>query len=231
MKELHGNADLVAHFFRRAFDLLRDGGAFGLIATNTIGQGDTRTTGLAKIILQGGRIFRATKRYQWPNESAAVVVSIVHVQKRGVPCRPMLDGNLVVRISAYLVAGDFDGAPEQLEENADRVFQGSVLLGMGFTFDDYAAAKGEAEPDPLRRGLRQRASSGYRLAVHHASQRRPFLSQAALLGRTGREFGPVGHFGSLHLRRRGHAGRSLQAEVPGPMRVPQSLADAAPHAG
>jgi hypothetical protein len=22
----HGNADLVAHFFRRAFDLLRDGG-------------------------------------------------------------------------------------------------------------------------------------------------------------------------------------------------------------
>ena len=35
----HGNADLVAHFFRRAFDLLRDGGAFGLIATNTIAPG------------------------------------------------------------------------------------------------------------------------------------------------------------------------------------------------
>ena len=32
----HGNADQVAHFFRRAFDLLRRGGAFGLIATNTI---------------------------------------------------------------------------------------------------------------------------------------------------------------------------------------------------
>jgi hypothetical protein len=27
-KGAHGNADLVAHFFRRAFDLLRDGGAF-----------------------------------------------------------------------------------------------------------------------------------------------------------------------------------------------------------
>ena len=35
----HGNADLVAHFFRRAFNLLRDGGTFGLIATNTIAQG------------------------------------------------------------------------------------------------------------------------------------------------------------------------------------------------
>jgi methylase of polypeptide subunit release factors len=38
----HGNADLVAHFFRRAFGLLCPGGVFGLIATNTIGQGDTR---------------------------------------------------------------------------------------------------------------------------------------------------------------------------------------------
>ncbi len=37
--ESHGNADLVAHFFRRAFALLRPGGTFGLIATNTIAQG------------------------------------------------------------------------------------------------------------------------------------------------------------------------------------------------
>ena len=107
----HGNADLVAHFFRRAFILLRDGGAFGLIATNTIGQGDTRATGLATILLQGGRIYRATKRYQWPNEGAAVVVSIVHVQRKGAPIVPVLDGRPVGRISAYLVAGDLDDAP------------------------------------------------------------------------------------------------------------------------
>ena len=40
------NGDLVAFFFRRAFLLLRNSGSFGLIATNTIAQGDTRTTGL-----------------------------------------------------------------------------------------------------------------------------------------------------------------------------------------
>jgi methylase of polypeptide subunit release factors len=34
-EESHGNADLVAHFFRRSFNLLRPAGAFGLIATNT----------------------------------------------------------------------------------------------------------------------------------------------------------------------------------------------------
>ncbi|NBT27556.1 MAG: class I SAM-dependent DNA methyltransferase, partial [Actinobacteria bacterium] len=38
--------DLVAHFFRRAFGLIRGGGTFGLIATNTIAQGDTRAGGL-----------------------------------------------------------------------------------------------------------------------------------------------------------------------------------------
>lgn len=142
----HGNADLVAHFFRRAFGLLRQGGAFGLIATNTIGQGDTRDTGLATILKLGGSIFGATKRYQWPNEGAAVVVSIVHVRKGGAARSPALDGRQVDRISAYLVAGDFDEAPARLEANAGKAFIGSFLLGMGFTFDDGAAAKGAAEP-------------------------------------------------------------------------------------
>ena len=58
-KESHGNADLVAHFFRRAFDLARKGGAFGLIATNTIAQGDTRSTGPGWICKNGGEIYSA----------------------------------------------------------------------------------------------------------------------------------------------------------------------------
>ena len=59
--ESHGNADLVAHFFRRAFNLLRQGGTFGLIATNTIGQGDTRSTGLRWICTHGGTIYAARR--------------------------------------------------------------------------------------------------------------------------------------------------------------------------
>jgi hypothetical protein len=49
-KNSHGNADLVAHFFRRAFNMIGTDGSFGLIATNTIAQGDTRETGLASIL-------------------------------------------------------------------------------------------------------------------------------------------------------------------------------------
>ncbi len=141
----HGNADLVAHFFRRSFALLRQDGAFGLIATNTIGQGDTRATGLLALIQQGGTIYRATKRYQWPNEGAAVVVSIVHVCKSSRHLSCVLDHKQVHRISAYLVKGQFDDSPKILNENQGKVFIGSYLLGMGFTFDDVAAAKGESE--------------------------------------------------------------------------------------
>jgi very-short-patch-repair endonuclease len=76
----HGNADLVAHFFRRTFVLLRTGGTVGLIATNTVAQGDTRTTGLRWVCDNGGFIYGATRRLKWPG-LAAVVVSVVHVAK------------------------------------------------------------------------------------------------------------------------------------------------------
>ncbi|MEP7006544.1 MAG: DNA methyltransferase [Sphingomonas bacterium] len=142
-KGAHGNADLVAHFFRRAFGLLRQGGVCGLIATNTIRQGDTRASGLTAIIAEGGTISRATRRLKWPGE-AAVVVSVVHIVK-GKAASPVLDTRPVRRISAYLVEGDLDTSPQSLAANAGKAFQGSIVLGIGFTFDDAAAAKGESE--------------------------------------------------------------------------------------
>ncbi len=148
----HGNADLVAHFFRRAFALLRPGGCLGLIATNTVGQGDTRESGLRALLDPPNRegsspqaaaeILRAERRLKWPGE-AAVIVSVVHVLK-GEARRPVLDGRQVRRISAYLVEGDLDASPARLAANADKSFQGAILLGLGFTFDDVAAAKGKA---------------------------------------------------------------------------------------
>lgn len=147
----HGNADLVAHFFRRSFSLLRQDGCFGLIATNTIGQGDTRATGLAAILASAGTISQAVKRLQWPGV-AAVIVSVVHVTKAAAHA-PLLDGRRVSRISAYLVEGDTDVAPVQLAANARKAFIGSYLLGMGFTFDDVAAAKGETENLDTMRAL------------------------------------------------------------------------------
>ena len=158
--ESHGNADLVAHFFRRAFDLVRPGGTFGLIATNTIAQGDTRSSGLRWICEHGGEIYRAVKRYQWPGE-AAVVVSVLHVAKAGeardertgsrdveaaevedgqatgrFPGRRVLDGAKVDAITAFLFHRGGHADPVRLQANAGKSFVGSYVLGMGFTFDD-----------------------------------------------------------------------------------------------
>ena len=137
-EDSHGNADLVAHFFRRAFALLRRGGTFGLIATNTIAQGDTRATGLRWICRHGGHIVRAERRAAWPGE-AAVVVSIVHV-RRGPPCgEVVLDGRPVARISAFLAHAGDDDDPAPLRANAGLAFLGSKIYGQGFLFADGVA--------------------------------------------------------------------------------------------
>ena len=134
-KGSHGNSDLVAHFYRRAFDLSRDGGAFGLIATNTIAQGDTRSTGLRWICQNGGEIYRATKRVKWPGD-AAVVVSVLYVIKGTFYGSKVVDGKDVGNITAFLFHAGGHTDPVRLEANAGQSFQGSIVLGMGFTFDD-----------------------------------------------------------------------------------------------
>ncbi len=131
----NSNADLSAHFFRRAFKLLRRTGTFGLIATNTIAQGDTRATGLRWIVQHGGIVHAAQRRHRWPGV-AAVIVSVVHVQKQGAVRAVVLDGRTVSRISAYLAPSKTDDDPVCLAANQDCSFIGSYVLGMGFTFDD-----------------------------------------------------------------------------------------------
>ena len=142
--ESHGNADLVAHFFRRAFDLVRDKGAFGLIATNTIAQGDTRASGLRWICEHGGEIFSVRRRVKWPG-LAAVVVSVLHIGKGSVTDRKQIDGRDVERITAFLFHHGGHDDPARLTANAGKSFVGSYVLGMGFTFDD-TDTKGVASP-------------------------------------------------------------------------------------
>ena len=140
----HGNSDLVAHFFRRAFDLLRDNGALGLIATNTIGQGDTRNTGLRWLCNNGGTIYNAQRRIKWPGE-AAVVVSVVHITKGTFTGSKRLDDREVNDITAFLFHSGGNNDPERLEANTNKSFVGSYVLGMGFTFDD-SKSDGAASP-------------------------------------------------------------------------------------
>ena len=142
--ETVGKCDLVAHFFRRAFHLLRRRGTSGLIATNTIAQGDTRNTGLRWICEHGGEIYQADRRFQWPGQ-AAVVVSVLHLQRGDWDGGHLLDGQQVSEITAFLFHRGAHRDPVRLRANARKSFQGSIVLGMGFTFDD-TDKKGVATP-------------------------------------------------------------------------------------
>ncbi len=131
----HGSSDLVAYFFRRAHQLLRSGGTMGLIATNTVAQGDTRTTGLEWICEHGGTIYEATRRLAWPG-LAAVVVSVVHVLRGGAARSYKLDGREVSKITAFLFHDGGNTSPRRLVESSGVAFVGVKLYGNGFLFDD-----------------------------------------------------------------------------------------------
>jgi N-6 DNA Methylase len=129
------NGDLSAFFFRRAFELLRKDGCLGLIATNTIAQGDTRSTGLRFICNNGGTIYAAQKRLKWPG-LAAVVVSVLNIYKGNYKEIKKLDRKEVFKVSAFLFPKGGNENPAVLLANAEKSFQGCIVLGMGFTFDD-----------------------------------------------------------------------------------------------
>ncbi len=129
-----GTCDLVGYFFRRAFALLSSEGHFGLIATNTIAQGDTREGSLEPIIAAGGEITFAVRSMKWPG-LAAVSVSLVAVHKGAWKAGRTLDGKQVQRITPYLDDAEALGKPFRLAENAGKGFIGSYVLGMGFVVE------------------------------------------------------------------------------------------------
>ncbi len=128
-----GSADLVAYFFLRAHRLLRTGGTFGLIAVNTIAEGETREVGLERLIKGNAAIYSATPNKIWPGQ-AAVAISIVHVFKGDWAGRSTIDGTTVPTISPFL-SGREEWTPRQLHCNGNMAFIGSYVLGMGFVLD------------------------------------------------------------------------------------------------
>ena len=217
----HGNADLCAHFFLRGFDLLRQGGALGFVATNTIRQGDTRESGLRALLARGATITQATRRLRWPGD-AAVIVCVVHLVRGPSPVVPVLDGRTVTRISAFLEEGVRDEAPKTLEGNRGKTpgkqvqhasacgtaaaeirhflavepgltrfrsvfargfapvtleaskglaFQGSILLGMGFTFDD---GTNDPAANPVAE-MRRLTDPAHAQGAHNTLRIRPYI--------------------------------------------------------
>jgi len=134
-EDSHGNADLVAYFFRRAAMLLGSHGALGFIATNSVAEGASRSAGLQPLVRQGWTIQCATRNQPWPG-AAAVTISIIHLVRGRVqehtPEHATLDERQVPRINSRLRAGEERTDTFTLQRNAPLRFSGSKVYGQGF---------------------------------------------------------------------------------------------------
>jgi hypothetical protein len=127
-----GLADLCTYFFLRAYILIKDHCNFGLIATDTIAQGDTRLVGLDSICDWDGHIYQSIPNIYWPG-TASVVISLIWIHKKNWSGVYLLSGKQVQGINSLLSeTGEIIGNPHTLESSKEKAFIGSLVLGTGF---------------------------------------------------------------------------------------------------
>jgi hypothetical protein len=151
-KGKRGSADLCAYFFLRANDITRQGGQAGLLATNTIAQGDSREVGIEQLVAAGWTIPRAIPSRKWPGTAA---LEVAHIWLRHGTWQNsfLLEETPVVGITPFLtIPGTAEGKPYQLIANANKSFQGSIVLGMGFVLEP-EEAKALIAKDPRNKDV------------------------------------------------------------------------------
>ncbi|MDR1387563.1 MAG: hypothetical protein LBJ44_08285 [Propionibacteriaceae bacterium] len=116
----------------------------GLIATNTVAQGDTREVGLDAMAADGFIITRAIQSRSWPASSANLEYAAVWGTLASVyEAAPRVADDIPVRRVSTLLepAGRVEGNPIRLAENQGIAFIGCYVLGMGFTLEPELAQK------------------------------------------------------------------------------------------
>ena len=127
---LHGEADLVCHWFDKAGALVAEGriARAGLVATNSIRGGRNRA--VLDRIAEASVIFDAWSDEPWVIDGAAVRVSLVCFGSRDTKSPMRLNGATVSRINADLTAGTADlTKARKMARNAGCAFMGDVKGG------------------------------------------------------------------------------------------------------
>ncbi len=134
-----GKADLVAFFLLRASLLAR---TIGMLATNTLGQGETSETGLGQIRSDGWTITRATRSVPWPGR-ASLEISKVWFTHQAWSGEINLDGAAVL----YGIDESLQEAARSgwrrvpLQENRGVAYLGVNINGLGFTLSEERASE------------------------------------------------------------------------------------------
>ncbi len=147
-----GKIDLCVVFHRRAVDLLRPEGCYGMLSTSNVAEGSAIEVGLG-VIVQNGSIHFARKGMPWPG-SAAVVVAIVGFYKGEWRADCDADGKSCLRIGPRLEPEAADVWVPQALPDAPFAFEGvnnSKGLAFVITPDSPWFDRLKNEPDSLLR--------------------------------------------------------------------------------
>ncbi|MFE4994627.1 Eco57I restriction-modification methylase domain-containing protein [Streptomyces mirabilis] len=145
-----GNADLVAYFALHVHDLLNAIGQTGIIATNTLAQGDTREVGLDQLE-SSWTIRRALKSAPWPSNSAQLEYCVVWASKEplAVGANKVLGANsapngITTSLNRETRASSWS---VPLVNMSGIMFAGSKIDAIGFTMPE-AEARDWIDSDP-----------------------------------------------------------------------------------
>lgn len=131
-----GSADLVAYFELRAHTLLNRSGQTGVVATNTLAQGDSREVGLDQLERAGVTIRRAVKSAPWPSNSAALEYCAIWTSSKQLSVKAnRVVGGVVVSngISTALNPATRELSwSEPLAGASKLAFKGTEVTGLGF---------------------------------------------------------------------------------------------------
>lgn len=130
-----GRGDLCAYFFLRAAQILRSEGSMGLIGTKTIGEGDTKSIGIAELTRRNFQIYSVKSNIPWPG-AASVSVSLVWLYRGNWRGLNTLNGATVAAISPSLnINNPIDAPPKQLASKLGLACEGVRTIGIGFVID------------------------------------------------------------------------------------------------
>ena len=131
-----GKADLIAFFFLRAAELLKNEGILGLVGAQSLREGDTGEVGLGTIIQKNFKIYSAWSNRTWPVKSANTNICLVWIAKTSKELIANLDGNKVREIT-YMLSDNSLNLVRGFElKRSNEVFIGTHFYGEGFIVDE-----------------------------------------------------------------------------------------------
>ncbi|MEG4854193.1 N-6 DNA methylase [Microcoleus sp. B5-D4] len=162
--DVKGKVDFCSYWFRLAHNHLREDFRVGLVATNTISQGQTRQATLDYIIQNGGCIYDAISTQPWSGE-AKVHISIVNWLKtsesKELTCR--IDYKVVSHINSSLKAEVDASQAVKIKANLNQCFVGVQPNDKGFIVTE-REVKQWIKADPKNQDVLKLFSTGANLA-------------------------------------------------------------------